>query len=136
MEYSVDVVTAAVKMFGFLGLILGCLIAASLYMKRRSNLVPGSSHRKNLMRVVQRCPVGVKKSIIALEVPGAILLVGVGAEGMNLLARLEGEDADLGNLEKTGGSGYGTPFADQLKRTISVFRGARNPGLENRGGAE
>jgi flagellar biogenesis protein FliO len=136
MGYSVDIVAPAVKMFGFLGVILGCLLAASLYLKRRRGSFSGSGRTKNLMRIVQRCPVGVKKSIIAIEIPGAVLLVGVGADRMSLLARLEGDDADLSGLGQPDGFGTAPPFAAQLKRTIAAFRGDGNTGVEKRGRAE
>lgn len=126
MGYPVDMVTAAIKMFGFLGVILGCLVVVSIMLKRRreGGVRPGGAG--NLMRVVQRCQVGVKKSIVALEVPGAVLLVGVGADGVNLLARLEGEAADLSLSQSSEDYSVVVPFADQLKRTVMAFRRNEN----------
>lgn len=122
MGYPVDMVSAAIKMFGFLGAILGCLVVVSIVLKRQRQGGAGLGGGGNLMRVVQRCQVGVKKSIVALEVPGAVLLVGVGADGVNLLARLEGGAANLSLPEATGEQAVVIPFADQLKRTVMAFR--------------
>jgi flagellar biogenesis protein FliO len=116
-------VVAAVKMFGFLGVILGCLVAASLYLKQRRGAAMGPGGVKSLMRVVQRCQVGVKKSIVAVEVPGAVLLVGVSADSMSLLARLEGDAMSLSPLQASGDGAVNLPFAAQLKRTVMGFRG-------------
>lgn len=126
MGYPVDMVSAAIKMFGFLGVILGCLVVVSIMLKRRREGGARPGGARNLMRVVQRCQVGVKKSIIALEVPGAVLLVGVGADGMSLLARLEGEAADLSLSQSSEDDSVVVPFAEQLKRTVMAFRRNEN----------
>lgn len=126
MGYPVDMVSAAIKMFGFLGVILGCLVVISIMLKRRREGGARPGGGINLIRVVQRCQVGVKKSVVALEVRGAVLLVGVGAEGVNLLARLEGEAADLSLRQSSGDYSAVVPFADQLKRTVMAFRRNEN----------
>ena len=130
MGYPVDMVSAAIKMFGFLGAILGCLVVVSIVLKRHRQGGAGPGGGRNLMRVVQRCQVGVKKSVVALEVQGAVLLVGVGADGVNLLARLEGDAASLSLLQSTGDQAVVVPFAEQLKRTVMAFRRNENGSVD------
>lgn len=130
MGYPVDMVSAAIKMFGFLGAILGCLVVVSIVLKKHRQGGAGPGGGGNLMRVVQRCQVGVKKSIVALEVQGAVLLVGVGVDGVNLLARLEGNAANLSLPQSTGEQTIAVPFADQLKRTVAAFRRNENASVD------
>ena len=65
--------------------------------------------------------VGVKKNISLVEIPGALLVLGVTNDAINLLAKIEDEEVlrkfSEPEEEKISGS-----FSDQLRKLVAGYR--------------
>jgi len=107
MSYQPDFIWTAVKMLVALGILLGVLIIA-LYFAKRIFKGGGNQPKRRMIRVLANTYVGVKKNISLVEVPGAILVLGVTSDTISLLTKIE--DVEILNKfcgseeEKTPGS--------------------------------
>jgi len=91
MNYAPDLTTAAIKMVLSLGVVL--LIVWGLFRLAKHKLplnVVGSGHK--LIQIVDSQCVGVKKSVAMVQIPGSILVLGIGAENVNLLTQIQDPD--------------------------------------------
>lgn len=103
MSGSSDLTLAVVKMVLSLALILALLWALQRWIARRQASSSGPEHRK-LIRVVDSHYLGAKKSIAVVEVPGYLLIIGLGAEQVNLLARIKQSEGVSGIAATKSGS--------------------------------
>jgi flagellar protein FliO/FliZ len=88
MNTAPDLTAAAIKMVMALGVVL--LMVWGLYRlaKGRLTVGPQGGHQK-MMHIVESHYVGVKKSITMVEIPGSVLVLGVGTDSVNLLTRID-----------------------------------------------
>ena len=88
MNTSPDFLITAAKMLLALGVTVGALL---LVLKFTRGLAadrigkPGAG----MVRVLSSTPVGVKKRIALVEVPGAVLVLGITGESIALLSKIE-----------------------------------------------
>ena len=114
MSYHPDFIWTALKMLAALGILTGILIIA-LYFAKRIFKVGSNQPKGRMVRVLANTYLGVKKNISLVEVPGAILVLGVTSDSITLLTKIE--DVELLNKfsesedEKTSGS-----FSSQLQK--------------------
>ena len=88
---SPELVAAALKMIGVLALIVGGLLAFHMYSKRfLKNGIVGAGQKS--VRVLEHTPIGIKKSVTLVRVPGAVLVLGVTNDRITLLERVDGQD--------------------------------------------
>ncbi len=86
-----ELVAAALKMIGVLVLIVGGLLAFNMYSKRFfKNGIVGAGQKS--VRVLEHTPIGIKKSVTLVKVPGAVLVLGVTNDRITLLDRMDGQD--------------------------------------------
>jgi flagellar protein FliO/FliZ len=79
------------KMLGILTVLIGGLYACLFFMKRL--LHAGFTGKPDqLIRVVNVRSVGIKKQIALVEIPGAILVIGMTGDRMQLLDKIVDED--------------------------------------------
>jgi flagellar protein FliO/FliZ len=134
MNHSPDLIEATLKMIFALAIVLGLLWLIHRWIRRTQ---PGAAaaDRGRLIRVLGSHYLGTKKSIALVKVPGAVLVLGIGTEQVNLLTRLDDPDA-IAALETNTRSDRGVGFREQLQRMIRPFtqrpeHGAgRNPSNE------
>ncbi len=88
MSYQPDLLTTAFKLFGALGFLVALLIAG-LYVSRRYFGKGGTRYSGEMIRILSSIHVGVKKSVTMVEVPGAILVLGVTHDHIRLLDKIE-----------------------------------------------
>ena len=88
MNYQPDLMTTAVKMFAALAILLVCLLAA-LYISKRFFRKGAPRYSGGMMRVVSSIHVGVKKTVTMVQVPGAVLILGVSNDHIRLLTKIE-----------------------------------------------
>lgn len=86
---SPDIFAAAAKLIGVLALIVGGLLAFNVYSRRF--LKGGLGGGARAVRVLESTPVGLKKAVTLVKVPGAVLVVGITNERISLLDRLSEE---------------------------------------------
>lgn len=94
---AVDPLGGGLRLLGALGMILGLILL--LYAGSRRGLRWLPKARGGAIRIVETRPLGPKKSLCLIEVRGRELLLGIGAERVELLCQL-GESAPL-NFDET-----------------------------------
>ncbi len=88
MSYAPDLLTTAFKLFGALALMVVLLVAA-MYVSRRYFGKGGPRYSGGMIRILSSIHVGVKKSVTMVEVPGAVLVLGVTHDHIRLLDKIE-----------------------------------------------
>lgn len=91
MNYYPDLISTALKMSTALAIVLGGLFIFYYLTKRILKKNVGGAKEK-LIRVLENSYIGVKKSISLVEVPGAILVLGVTSDNICLLAKIEDKE--------------------------------------------
>ena len=86
-----ELVAAALKMIGVLVLIVGGLLAFNMYSKRFFNNGAVGASQKSV-QVLEHTPIGIKKSVTLVRVPGAVLVLGVTNDRITLLDRMDGKE--------------------------------------------
>ena len=122
MNAAPDVVSSALQMMTALGIVLGGLLVVfylfKRYLKRDGGGGPGQ-----LIRVIANQYIGIKKNIALVEVPGAILVIGISNDRISLLTKIEDEEHLESLRQQFSGS---TPsFSDHLQRLTTKLRGAK-----------
>ena len=108
-----ELMTAAMKMMGVLILIVGGLLAFNVYSKRfMQNGVGGAGQKA--VPVLESTPVGLKKSVTLVKVPGAVLVLGICQDRITLLDRMEGDNA--ASLAQTSPSSRMPSFKEHLRK--------------------
>ena len=115
-----ELITAALKMIGVLVLIIGALLVFNGYSKRFLKAGVGVNGQKNL-QILESAPIGLKKSITLVKVPGAVLVLGVTQDRITLLDRMDGQDYPqwTENLPVTQSF---PSFHDHLRKVTGVFQ--------------
>jgi flagellar protein FliO/FliZ len=115
MNASPDLIPSALKMIAALATVLGSLFVI-VYFARRYLRSGGGVSPHRLVRVVASQAIGVKKTVTLVDVPGCVLVLGVTADRIQLLTRIDDPEV----LEQVRvQSGTAVPsFHDQLVRLI------------------
>ena len=123
MTTAPSLVSTALQMLAALGIVLGGLLVVFYLMKRFLKRDAGGS-KEQLIRVVANQYIGIRKNIALVEVPGAILVVGVSNENISLLTKIEDKIALDGIRQETPRL---TPsFVDHLQRLTAKVKQAKN----------
>lgn len=108
-----DLTMATLKMVLSLAAVLLILWAAQRWLRR---FVPAAAGGNRWIKVLGTHPLGIKKSIAMVQVPGAILVLGVGTEQIQLLTRIDDPEV-MAEVAAAQATPHGTAgFAEQLKR--------------------
>ena len=117
MSNSPDMVTTALNLFFALIIVLvSLLLLFYLFKKVVKKYYNNSGNR--LIKVLDSSFIGVKKNISLVEVPGAVLVLGITNDNISLLTRIEREDV-MKELHETGSMKQGSFFAEKLGNIIS-----------------
>jgi flagellar protein FliO/FliZ len=116
MNYSPEMTTTAIKMV--LSLLLVLAMVWGLYRLARRGLGTGAgSSNGRLIQVLANHYLGVKKSIALVQVPGSILVLGISADRVNLLSRINDKEV-IANLNSRNSVDVKSGFRDQLQRIL------------------
>ena len=88
MNYEPDLVMSAVKLLGVLTLMLGCLIGLVYWLRKKMNVPMGTSDKKAIA-IIAHHYLGAKKAISLVQVPGKVLVLGITAENIRLLDKID-----------------------------------------------
>ncbi|MDY6986670.1 MAG: flagellar biosynthetic protein FliO [Thermodesulfobacteriota bacterium] len=124
MTIEPDLISTSLRMFAALFVILGGLIAVLYYVKRRSRGGP-SGPSANLVTILGNTYLGVKKYISLVEVPGAILVLGITNDTISLLATIDDEQL-MAKIRGCQGGLISPSFSEQLRKLSASFRGRNN----------
>ncbi len=115
MTPAADMTTATVTVVGALIAIVGGMLLIAAFLRRTMKTTAGGRRRLGHPRVIGSCALGVKKSVSLVGVPGAVLVLGVTAEAITLLSRID----DAETIARLENEKSGAPsFADQLRRVV------------------
>ena len=124
MNATPDMLATAFKMLAALALVLGGLGIFFYFTRRVMRKDIGTSGGK-MIRVLASQYIGPKKNISLVEIPGAILVVGIAGDTIRLLTKIE--DKTILDQFHDQGSGHITPsFSDQLNKITSRFMAHKN----------
>ena len=121
MSYSPELLASAFKMLAALGIVLGGLFLVALIARRYAGLRGGGS-KNRMIRVLANSPLGMKKSIALVEVPGAVLVVGITSDSIRLLSQIENPDM-VHQLTEPGVSSAAHSFGAVLQRFTARMSG-------------
>jgi len=124
MNYHPDLISTSLKMLIVLAVLVGGLLITFYYTKRKIGKQIGGSKGK-LIRVLGNTYIGVKKQISLVEIPGAVLVLGLSGDNISLLAKID-DDTILGNIKSFEESKGLPSFSDQLQKLSSKFKGHSN----------
>ena len=124
MSYSPELLASAFKMLAALAIVLGGLFVVALIAKRYAGIRGG--HSKNRMiRVLANSPLGMKKSIALVEVPGCVLVVGITNDSIRLLSQIENKDI-VDRLTEPAANSTTPTFAAYLQRFTARLAGSQS----------
>ena len=126
MNYSPDLISTSLRMIAALGITLGGLLIVLHYTKRRLKNERGGFNGKTV-RVVGNTYIGPKKRISLVEVPGAILVVGITNENMCLLSKIDDEEM-LKDFGRSEGRETSPSFFDHFQRFSSRLKERKSNG--------
>ena len=124
MNAPPDMITTALKMLTALGIVLGGLYLV-FYLTRRFSKVETTGARQRLIKVWANKFIGVKKNICVVEVPGALLVLGVTSDHISLLTKIE-DHAILEKIRQDDTAQLTPTFAEHLNRMTSKFKLKKN----------
>jgi len=124
MNYHPDLISTSLKMLIVLTVLVGGLLITFYYTKRKIGKQIGGSKGK-LIRVLGNTYIGVKKQISLVEIPGAVLVLGLSGDNISLLAKID-DDKILGNIKSFEEAKVLPSFSDQLQKLSSRFKGQSN----------
>ena len=120
MNYSPDLAAAAIKMAMALAVVLAMVWVISRVARKVMPIAGGTGSGK-LIRVVENQYLGIKKNITMVQVPGEILVLGVTADKIQLLTRLDDPEILKGIDQDTRYPKTDANFKSHLRR----FMGAK-----------
>lgn len=88
MNGAPELIPSALKLIAALATVLGGLFVA-VHFARRYFRGAGGSVRHGLVRVIASLPIGVKKSVMLVDVPDGVLVLGVSGDRIQLLSRID-----------------------------------------------
>jgi flagellar protein FliO/FliZ len=104
-------------------LLLVVLAAALLWLRRAGQRAAGSG---TLVRTVASSYVGVKKMVSLVEIPGAVLVLGLSGDRIQLLATIDDPERVARITGPGARRGPAASFSDQLQRAFSRLRRDRD----------
>ncbi|MCF8120420.1 MAG: flagellar biosynthetic protein FliO [Deltaproteobacteria bacterium] len=120
MNYSPDLVAPAVKMLLVFGILLSILVIGLYFMKKAMGRRVGSS-KGNVIRVLASHYVGVKKNISLVEIPGAVLVLGITNDRINLLAKIDDTET-VKQVSSPEDEPVGWSFSEHFQKLSSLYR--------------
>jgi flagellar protein FliO/FliZ len=96
MSTTPDLTLATVKMVISLGVVLAIIWGLYRLAKKNLPMAQGSGKGK-MMHVLESQYLGMKKTITMVQIPGAILVLGVSSDKVNLLSQID-DPAIIKNL--------------------------------------
>jgi flagellar biogenesis protein FliO len=116
MSNSPDMVTTALNLLFALVIVLVSLLLLFYLFKKGVKKYYNNSDNK-LIKVLDSTVIGVKKNILLVEVPGAVLVLGITNDNISFLTRIDRKDIAK-ELHETGSLKQGSFFAEKLGNII------------------
>ncbi len=120
---TTPLMTDGLRMIGVLVFIVGGLILLNHYIRRHMRTGGRLSGRRRIS-VLENAHLGVKKSIAMVQVPGAVLVLGVTNDRITLLERIAETDDAWGTASnKADETVTARSFKDHLRQLTTPLSG-------------
>ncbi|KHE94213.1 MAG: flagellar biosynthetic protein FliO [Candidatus Scalindua rubra] len=104
-------------------LIVIVLIITTVYvLKKKYGVSANFGRSRKLIQIVDHTPIGVKKSLFLVKVPGKHLILGVTNDNIGLITEIANEDIAVGVASTGDDSANKKEFLDIIKKSISEKR--------------
>ena len=114
MSYQPDLWATALRLGLSLGLVVLLCWGALVLSRRYLHRTPAGGGR-DLLQVLGHQYLGVKRTLTLVRIPGAVLVLGVTAERIQLLSRIDDPEL-LAQIDAEGTAAAPNRFADHLAR--------------------
>jgi flagellar biogenesis protein FliO len=116
MNAAPELIPSAFKMIAALAIVLGGLFVIVHFARRYLRPAGGAAHQR-LVRVIATQAIGIKKTVILVDVPDGVLVLGLSGDRIQLLSRID--DPETLKQVRRHADSAGHPFHDQLTRLIT-----------------
>jgi flagellar protein FliO/FliZ len=99
-----------------ISLVIVLAIIWGLYRAAKKNLAVQGNGQRKMIRVLENQYLGIKKSIAMVEVPGAVLVLGISSDRVSLLSQINDPAIINGITAKADTHRSILSFKDQLQR--------------------
>ena len=123
MTTAPDPISTTLQMLMALAVVVGALLVA-FYVIKRFLKRDGGGAGNPLIRILASQYIGIKKNIALVEVPGAVLVLGISNDRISLLTKIE--DQDLLNGIKDNTLRNAVSFSDHLQRLTTRIKSVKN----------
>ena len=124
MNATPDMLTTTLKMLAALALVLAGLGVFFYFSKRVLQKNLGASGGK-MIRVLASQYIGLKKNIALVEIPGAILVVGIAGDTIRLLTKID-DPSILETIQGPTSERITPSFSDHLNKLTRRFMAHKN----------
>ncbi len=108
------------KTIGTLLIVIALIVSTVYVIKKKYGVNTNFGRSRKLIQIVDHVPMGVKKSLFLVKVPGKHLVLGVTNDNIGLITDIANEDIDLGRSSSNAdGSVNKKEFLDIIKKSIS-----------------
>jgi flagellar protein FliO/FliZ len=118
-----ELMKTTLQMVAALGIVLGGLFVLFYLLRRFLRKYAGIA-KDPLIKVLANQYIGFKKNLALVEVPGAVLVLGISNDRIALLTKIE-DSAILNSLQNSR-SRMMPSFSDHLQRLTAKFRRAES----------
>jgi flagellar protein FliO/FliZ len=119
-----DIIPTAIKMLTALGVVLGGMLLVYYFAKRILKRQVGNSKGK-MIRLLESSYIGVKKNISLVEIPGAILVLGITNDNISLLSKIENHEI-IDSYKKVEKEKELLSFSDRLHQISLKLKGIKS----------
>jgi len=124
MSIYPDIIPTAIKMLTALGVVLGGILVIYYFAKRILKNQVGNSKGK-MIRVLESSYIGVKKNISLVEIPGAVLVLGITSDNISLLTKIENQEV-IDDYKKAENKKELLSFSDRLQQFSLKLKGMKS----------
>ena len=124
MNATPDMLATTLKMLAALALVLAVLGVFFYFSKRVLRKEIGASGGK-MIRVLASQYIGLKKNIALVEIPGAILVVGIAGDSIRLLTKID-DQMIIDKFHDPASDRITPSFSDHLNRLTRRFTAPKN----------
>lgn len=116
MSNSPDLTMAALKMLFSLFVVLAIIWGLYRVAKRSLPAAAQGSGKGKSMKIIESQHLGLKKNITMVQIPGSVLVLGISAEHVNLLTKIDDPDIIQGLVSNVHAPRSVLNFKQHLRR--------------------
>lgn len=109
-----------IKTVSTLIIVIAVIVATVYVIKKKYGVSSNMGRSRRLIKIVDHTPMGVKKSLFLVKVPGKHLILGVTNDNIGLISEIANEDITVGETSIGGDEQVNKKeFLDIIKKSMS-----------------